>query len=51
MNNEKRIERLQIPVTATEKERIVRAAETSEMTISEWVRMVLRQMTKGETTK
>lgn len=48
---ERRVERLQIPVTSAEKARIERAAELSEMTISEWVRFVLRQRLKGEITK
>ncbi|MBQ6127124.1 hypothetical protein IJI69_00270 [Candidatus Saccharibacteria bacterium] len=49
--SEKRVERLQIPVTAAEKARIERAAELSEMTLSEWVRFVLRQRLKGEMSK
>lgn len=51
MKQEKRTERLHVPLTATEKERVIAAADKAEMTISEWVRNAIRQTAKEEENK
>ena len=50
MKKELKTDRLQIPITGTEKARIEKAAEMADMSVSQWVRFVLKQRLNGGTT-